>query len=477
VPGVFISYRRDDSAGFAGRLADDLGEKFGADLVFMDVTGIAPGIDFRKAIESKVGDCDAVLVVIGRSWLGGRGGDARLQDATDVVRLEVASALRRDVPVIPVLVDGATMPAARDLPPDVEPLAWRNAVELRHSRWDADLQVLVNALEKLLPRKAASTPRTAPERTAVEAGAATSGRANRRWLWTIAAAALVVIVAIGYFSSSRVAPGGGDPGTGGGPGTGGNRGTTEGGKVTATLPVAADVTVSTARYQILSAQLERGGGEPLTLRFAIRMTNMTRASDNFWGSSFRLLVDDVPMAPSNNLNELVDGYSAKDGEVAFQLDPKAANVILQVTGGQESTRIPIDLKKAVDGRPAARPRRKLAGPFPIALAALPEVRTDGVEYRVLSATIGRRNMERLELKMTIRATNHGTVPMNFWDATFRLEVDGVPRAPTSGLNELVAANSAGEGEVVFAFDDTIETLALLIGHGKDKTRVPLDLRR
>src|SRR6185503_10679229 len=89
MPGVFISYRRDDSAGFAGRLADDLGEVFGARSIFMDVTGIEPGIDFRKAIEQHVGDCAAVLVVIGRSWLGGRGsGDPpRVQDAADLVRL------------------------------------------------------------------------------------------------------------------------------------------------------------------------------------------------------------------------------------------------------------------------------------------------------------------------------------------------------------------------------------------------------
>ena len=70
--GIVISYRRDDSAGFAGRLADDLKDYFPADLVFMDVTGIAPGIDFRKVIEEKVGACDVLLVVIGKSWVVAR---------------------------------------------------------------------------------------------------------------------------------------------------------------------------------------------------------------------------------------------------------------------------------------------------------------------------------------------------------------------------------------------------------------------
>jgi len=151
--------------------------------------------------------------------------------------------------------------------------------------------------------------------------------------------------------------------------------------------------------------------------------------------------------------------------------------VLEVKYGAESTRIPIELKDIAPGTPAAAARRKLAGPFPMALPVGTEVRAGTVTYRVLSAAIARRNMEQLELKLLVRASNHGSTPVNFWDASFRLEVDGVPRAPTSGLSEVVEGNSAGQGEVVFPFDDTVETLVLLIGHGKDKTRVPVDLKR
>src|SRR6185503_14582287 len=201
MPGVFISYRREDSAGFAGRLADDLGEVFGPDSIFMDVTGIAPGIDFRKAIEQKVGDCTAAVVVIGPSWIGGEAGTARLHNATDFVRIEVAAALKRDIPVIPVLVDGATMPSAQELPADLEPIVWRNAVELRHARWDADISVLIAALAKFLPRKSASPP-AALAGTGVATGQ--PAPAGRRWLSTIAASAAVILIAgLAYLWASR----------------------------------------------------------------------------------------------------------------------------------------------------------------------------------------------------------------------------------------------------------------------------------
>ena len=111
------------------------------------------------------------------------------------------------------------------------------------------------------------------------------------------------------------------------------------------------------------------------------------------------------------------------------------------------------------------------------LAVHSQVRADNVVYHILSASIRRRNMERVELHVSVRAMNERAYPVNFWDHTFRLEVDGVPRSPVSNLNDIVQGNSARDGEVVFVFDDTVDTLALLIGDGPNKTRVPLDLTR
>ena len=145
---IFISYRRGDAEGQAGRLFDDLATQFGKGSVFMDVAGIEPGRDFRRAIDEQLASCGVLLALIGKSWLDAKDelGRRRLDDPTDFVRLETASALKRDIPVIPVLVQGASMPRAEQLPPDLAELAYRNAVELTHARWDSDVHVLVKAL-------------------------------------------------------------------------------------------------------------------------------------------------------------------------------------------------------------------------------------------------------------------------------------------------------------------------------------------
>ena len=101
--GIFISYRRDDSSGHAGRLADRLVEHFGRNRIFVDTDTIEPGEDFVTAIERAVGSCEILVAVIGRHWLSA-GGTGRLNDPNDFVRLEIATALRRDIRVIPVLV-------------------------------------------------------------------------------------------------------------------------------------------------------------------------------------------------------------------------------------------------------------------------------------------------------------------------------------------------------------------------------------
>ncbi|MGA9717512.1 MAG: toll/interleukin-1 receptor domain-containing protein [Acidobacteriaceae bacterium] len=152
VRSVFVSYRRKDSEGESGRLFDDLTSHFGSESVFMDVSAIEPGRDFRKAIDQSVTTCSVLLAIIGQEWLELKdaGGRRRLEDPNDFVRLELASALRRDIPVIPVLVRGAKMPEMDRLPPDLQELAYRNAVELTHARWKSDVQLLIRALRPYL---------------------------------------------------------------------------------------------------------------------------------------------------------------------------------------------------------------------------------------------------------------------------------------------------------------------------------------
>jgi TonB family protein len=150
--GIFVSYRRSDSQGEAGRLFDDLVKHFDEHTVFMDVSAIEAGRDFRKAIEEAVTKCGVLLVVMGPEWLNAKDerGTRRLDDPADFVRIETSAALRRDIPVIPVLVRAAKMPSAENLPDDLKELAFRNCMELTHARWKSDIQLLIEALRRLL---------------------------------------------------------------------------------------------------------------------------------------------------------------------------------------------------------------------------------------------------------------------------------------------------------------------------------------
>ena len=169
--GIFISYRRDDTSGYSRLLYDRLVREFGEAQVFMDVETIRePGTDFVDAINHGVGQCSVLLALIGRSWVSGtdRDGKRRLDDPDDFVRLEVATALSRDVRVIPIVVQGARMPGTDDLPDNLKSLARRQALTLSHEDWEHDVGKLTAALARIpgLERKAPDEPqverRTAP---------------------------------------------------------------------------------------------------------------------------------------------------------------------------------------------------------------------------------------------------------------------------------------------------------------------------
>jgi hypothetical protein len=159
---VFISYRRADTAGHAGRLYDALADHFGRDNVFMDLNAIDSGQNFVEAIDAAVRSCDALLAIIGDEWLtSAEQGGRRLDQAGDFVRSEIAAALARAIPVFPVLVEGTSMPAAEALPDVLKPLAKRQAHELSDRRWSYDVESLIGAIEKLGGRQRAGTSRRA----------------------------------------------------------------------------------------------------------------------------------------------------------------------------------------------------------------------------------------------------------------------------------------------------------------------------
>lgn len=147
--GIFLSYRRDDSRETVGRIQDHLCQAFAPERIFLDVERQSAGADYRKVIGSALDEAEVVLVVIGPAWLTlvGADGRPRIDDTEDMVRLEVEMALARDLNVIPLLVQGARMPSAAQLPASLVPLAYRNALPVRPDPdFRADVLRLVEAL-------------------------------------------------------------------------------------------------------------------------------------------------------------------------------------------------------------------------------------------------------------------------------------------------------------------------------------------
>jgi len=237
---VFISYRRDDCAGHAGRLYDHLVERFGDDAVFMDIDAIEPGVDFGERIEKAIGLCSVLIALIGDDWLHitDSAGRRRLDNPADLVRLEIVGALRRsDLRVIPVLVEGATMPPTEALPDDLKPLARRNALELSDGRWRYDADRLIEVVERVAspaPGTAAfgvARGRVDPDRVGASpvAGAAARHRfptgplALGGGIAAVVVAVVVVLLAGGGGGGGDGRDGGGDEQGGGGGRGGGQR--------------------------------------------------------------------------------------------------------------------------------------------------------------------------------------------------------------------------------------------------------------
>jgi uncharacterized membrane protein YeaQ/YmgE (transglycosylase-associated protein family) len=157
VPGiVFISYRRTDSADVAGRIYDRLLGGFSKSTVFKDVDSIPLGFDFKEYLEEKVSECSVLLAIIGDRWLGASDsvGRRRLDDPNDFVRIEIESALAREIPVIPLLVRGALMPSEEELPASLKKLVYRNGIQIRPDPdFHRDMDRLISTLKRYVQPK------------------------------------------------------------------------------------------------------------------------------------------------------------------------------------------------------------------------------------------------------------------------------------------------------------------------------------
>jgi hypothetical protein len=197
---VFISYRRQTAAGEARALFNDLAARLGPSGVFMDVDSISLGRDFRTEIHKTLAVCDLVLVLIDKEWAAVKDekGQIRLANPGDYVRMEIEAALKRDIAVTPVLVKGAQMPAAKDLPAEISDLVYRSGFELSHGLWESDVREMIRRLNLAAPERdgQAETDRSA----ALQKRPTVPGA---RWLIGIPVA-IAAALAIGYLALTQL---------------------------------------------------------------------------------------------------------------------------------------------------------------------------------------------------------------------------------------------------------------------------------
>ena len=185
---IFISYRREDSEALAGRLYDRLSQQFGRKNIFIDIDTIEPGLDFVEVIERTVTSCEVCIALIGRQWLTltDPSGQRRLDNSEDFVRLEIATALKRNIRVIPALIQGTPMPRSPDLPEELRPLTRRNALEISNLHFHRDVDQLIEVLERVLRTATSDTQQNGPSDSAPAAqhdkrgDSATSPASQRR---------------------------------------------------------------------------------------------------------------------------------------------------------------------------------------------------------------------------------------------------------------------------------------------------------
>jgi hypothetical protein len=491
--GIFISYRREDSAGWTGRLSEHLRERFGPESIFMDIDTIQPGADFTEALQTAVSSCDVLLAIIGPEWatVTDKSGKPRLEDPTDWVRTEIATALKRKVRVIPVLVGGASVPTINLLPDDLDTLAQRQAHELTDKRWSYDVEQLV----KTLP--------AARQRPPTQLEATPTASRTGQFKWVVIGVIVVAIAIIAWIALKPGAPS--SPPRDDAPYASpqGNpdieppqKPPTKPELATPKPAAASHITHLRAGqearlksqfldhvYTILAAEIRPQYSSTALLGLKVRMTNNGSGGANFWSDTFRLLVDGVPRAPISNLNDVVDSHSAKDGAVEFALPDTVKHVVLLVREGENVAEIPLDLTAAMgSSEPSVPTQQSLklrTAKFPIILPANQEARLKTTFYdylyKIIAADLDRQSSSTLRLRFKVRLTNNSSGGANFWSDTFRLLVDGVPRAPISNLNDVVESHSAKDGVVEFALPDTVTHVVLLVREGENVAEIPYTL--
>jgi len=478
--GTFISYRREDAAGYAGRLRESLERKLGSARVFRDVDTLRPGQDFVQAIEARLADCAVMLAVIGREWAGAKdlAGSRRLDEPFDFVRIEIAAALARpNVLVVPVLVEGAAMPATSELPDNLKPLARRHAVSVRDETWDADVDRLVNVIETAMSARD-------PSRADAPISAAQ--------LW-VAAALAVVIVGLLVFNGRRPKPedSAASPQTGvsaatgridtpaPGNGTGGAPIATAGGSpYTIDIPRIAEAAFGDVIYAVASGNVVMRGDAP-ELRLRVRIMNSGRYDVGFWDDSFRLQAGGDVLSPTSGINSVAPGNSLRYGIVTFRLRPQMRTGTLRIVSNQDTAEIPLDFTPT--GRPPVDEQAEIADSMGQAIQAavvrdpVPLHDAGDVSVTLLRAST-RRFANALRFNLSLRMANRGRYDAHSTMIMMRADAGGEQRPPFQFPNTIIAAMATATGNAVFDLPTTATRAVVRTTIGDQTTEKTFDLK-
>lgn len=466
----------------------------------MDVTDLRPGQDFAVELEHAVAKANCVLAVIGPRWLDAidASGRRRIDDPDDFVRREVGAALSKGASVIPVLVHGAKMPRADELPDALRSLARRQAIDLSDQRWDSDLRELIQFLSA--NGNVVTAPRVA------EPAATKPATAHGRRTGAIALVALALVVGGSWmvFNASnrnaRIAESRPDaaarsaaaeapaPAVTGAPRPVNAAGPQQ--RYLIALPQVSEVRFRTNRAQVVFTimgirQEPRDSGTQV-LTFLVRMLNRGPSDEACGSDQFRLIAGDQTIAPTTTLISGIEAMEAKETSLRFVAPSGVADVALEVRVYAESTRIPIVLSArspirddaSLDDFGHARPARVVdtLKDIPVALAVGQFVEVGGVGYRISAAVIERETVEKASLIVTVRCSApRGSGGVGFGSNTVRLWIDDVPRAPVNFVNLAVDSGDSEENRFVFDMVSMPRTLEVGIHNGGDSVRVPLPL--
>jgi TIR domain len=490
---IFISYRRDDSAGYAGRLHEELEERLGAGQVFRDVEALRPGQDFVEAIDLRLRECRACVAMIGRDWLEARdeAGHRRLDQANDYVRLEIAAALGRPgVLVVPALVGGATMPNPDDLPPEINALGRRQAITLREETWESDVDRLASVITQHCGVRETARPMTQPM------AAKTTGRG--RLVAFGAAALVVVILAMKFaFGGGGKADGASSESLNRASTTGVSDATPVGSKdqpaattSVATIPAAtgrgyaiaipphAEFSHEELVYTLVAGSVApQGASRTLWLRF--RIANNGAGDANVWDSSFRVAIGGDVIPATGGLNEISTSRSVRQVLVRFDLPPGGSQATLRWSFRDSSGELPLNL--ADTGKPPRHDTAVSGDALSDADVATvlrdptPLLNAGDMPVTLMRVT-ARRFVNKTRIVLALRAENPGGSGHVIGDVTLRVVDGGDVLPPVSNPYVIVQPHATASSEVIFEVSPASRTVVLRASVGDKNREIGLTVR-